>query len=126
MQAALAATGTRPEDVGYINLHGTGTRSNDSAESLAVESLFGAAVPCSSTKGATGHTLGAAGALEAVICAIALRDALIPGGANTTRVDPALHLGYVTGSRTRRLERVLSNSFGFGGTNCSLVFGRLS
>jgi 3-oxoacyl-[acyl-carrier-protein] synthase I len=126
MQAALAAAGARPQDVGYINLHGTGTRSNDSAESLAVEGLFGAAVPCSSTKGATGHTLGAAGAVEAVICAIALRHDLIPGGANTTCVDPALHLGYVTGSQTRQLARVLSNSFGFGGSNCSLVFGRLS
>jgi 3-oxoacyl-[acyl-carrier-protein] synthase-1 len=126
MQAALAAAGTRAEDVSYINLHGTGTRSNDSAESLAVEGVFGAAVPCSSTKGATGHTLGAAGALEAVICAIALRHDLIPGGANTTCVDPELHLDYVTRSRTRRLARVVSNSFGFGGTNCTLVLGRLS
>jgi 3-oxoacyl-[acyl-carrier-protein] synthase-1 len=125
MQAALAAAGTGAEDVDYINLHGTGTRSNDSAESLAVEGLFGAAVPCSSTKGATGHTLGAAGALEAVTCAIALRQDLIPGGSNTTCVDPALHLDYVTASQTRRLARVLSNSFGFGGSNCSLVFGRL-
>ena len=126
MQAALAAAGSGAEDVDYINLHGTGTRSNDSAESLAVEGLFGAAVPCSSTKGATGHTLGAAGALEAVICAIALRHDLLPGGANTTDVDPGLHVGYVTGSQTRRLTRVLSNSFGFGGSNCSLVLGRLS
>ena len=111
--------------MGYINLHGTGTPANDSAESRAVESIFGSAVPCSSTKGATGHTLGAAGALEAVIGAIALRHELIPGGVNTTCVDPALHLDYVTCTQARPLACVLSNSFGFGGTNCSLVLGKL-
>ncbi|MEO7386185.1 MAG: beta-ketoacyl-[acyl-carrier-protein] synthase family protein [Gammaproteobacteria bacterium] len=126
MQAALAAAGTAAAEVGYINLHGTGTRSNDSAESRAVGDIFGAAVPCSSTKGATGHTLGAAGAVEAVIGAIALRHNLIPGGVNTTRVDPAFHIDYRTRSQVRPLAGVLSNSFGFGGTNCSLVLGKLS
>ncbi len=125
MQAALATSGIAAETVGYINLHGTGTPANDSAESRAVEGIFGSAVPCSSTKGATGHTLGAAGALEAVIGAIALRHELIPGGVNTTCVDPALHLDYVTCSQARPLACVLSNSFGFGGTNCSLVLGKL-
>ncbi len=125
MQAALAAAGTAAAEVGYINLHGTGTRSNDSAESRAVEGIFGNSVPCSSTKGATGHTLGAAGAVEAIIGAIALRHDLIPGGVNTTRVDPALHLDYVVSSEARPLACVLSNSFGFGGTNCSLVLGKL-
>ena len=84
MQGALAAAALEPSDIDYINLHGTGTASNDSAEACAVNSVFGSsAVPCSSTKGATGHTLGAAGALEAVICALALRHRLVPGGANT-------------------------------------------
>lgn len=126
IQAALVAAGTDPEAVGYINLHGTGTASNDSAECAAVTSVFGRAVPCSSTKGATGHTLGAAGTLEAVVCAIALQQDLIPGGSNTTSVDPALQLNYVTSSETQAISRAVSNSFGFGGTNCSLVLGKLS
>ena len=71
MRAALAAAGLQPGDLGYVNLHGTATPANDVAEGLAVARVFGAAVPCSSTKGATGHTLGAAGALEAVVCALA-------------------------------------------------------
>jgi 3-oxoacyl-[acyl-carrier-protein] synthase I len=126
IQAALAAAAIEPAAVGYINLHGTGTMSNDSAESAAVRSVFGAAVPCSSTKGATGHTLGAAGALEAVICATALRHNFIPGGPNTTTVDRSLQLNYLTNSQSRPISRALSNSFGFGGTNCSLVLGKLS
>lgn len=125
IQAALAAAGTDPADVGYINLHGTGTASNDSAESAAVTGIFGGAVPCSSTKGATGHALGAAGALEAIVCAIALQHDFIPGGPNTTSVDPSLPLNYITASRTQPVSRAVSNSFGFGGTNCSLVFGKL-
>lgn len=124
MQAALQAARLEPNDIGYINLHGTGTLSNDSAESRAVTSVFGAAVPGSSTKGATGHALGAAGALEAVICALALQHDFSPGGLNTRSVDPGLKLGYLTDNRPGRLSHVLSNSFGFGGTNCSLIFGR--
>jgi len=126
MEAALAAADVEPSAIGYINLHGTGTISNDSVESTAVTSIFGAAVPCSSTKGATGHTLGAAGALEAVICAIALQHHLIPGGANTITVDPSLPLNYLTSSKTAPISRALSNSFGFGGTNCSLVLGKFA
>lgn len=126
MEAALSAAGLDATAVGYINLHGTGTTSNDSAECAAVTGVFGAALPCSSTKGATGHTLGAAGALEAVICALALRDQLLPGGANTGQVDPALPLNYLTTSQAASIAHVVSNSFGFGGTNCSLVLGRLA
>ncbi len=124
MAGALAAAGIAPGEVDYVNLHGTGTSSNDRAEALAVHALLGAQVPCSSTKGATGHALGAAGALEAVVCAIALAHRFIPGGINTAAVDPALDVNYVTETRSAPLARVLSNSFGFGGTNCSLVFGR--
>ncbi len=126
MESALSAAGLKPAAIGYINLHGTGTTSNDSAECAAVTRVFGTAVPCSSTKGATGHTLGAAGALEAVICALALRDQLIPGAPNTGPLDPALQLNYLTRSAPRPITHALSNSFGFGGTNCSLLFGRLS
>ena len=105
-------------------LHGTGTQSNDSAESRAVSSLFGTSTPASSTKGATGHALGAAGALEAVICALSLQEGLMPGGLNVTRIDPALQIQYLSENRAGRVARVISNSFGFGGTNCCLVFGR--
>ena len=124
MQAALAAGGLAPGDVDYINLHGTGTPSNDHAESRAVTALFGDATPCSSTKGATGHTLGAAGALEAVICALALQAGLMPAGLNRRQRDPQLELNYLTENRRGPLRRVLSNSFGFGGANCALLFGR--
>jgi 3-oxoacyl-[acyl-carrier-protein] synthase-1 len=124
MRDALTAAALAPGDVDYINLHGTGTPSNDSAESRAVTALFGNATPCSSTKGATGHALGAAGALEAVICALALKSGLMPGGLNRRQRDPQLELNYLTGNQRGPLRRVLSNSFGFGGANCALLFGR--
>jgi 3-oxoacyl-[acyl-carrier-protein] synthase I len=124
MEQALAAAHIGAGEIDYINLHGTATPSNDVAETKAVTAVFGSRVPCSSTKGATGHTLGAAGALEAVICALALQEGLLPGGLNTQQVDPALPLNYLTRNREQPMRRVLSNSFGFGGTNCSLVFGR--
>jgi 3-oxoacyl-[acyl-carrier-protein] synthase I len=124
MQAALAAAGLEPGAIDYVNLHGTATPSNDSAESAAVAAVIGTQVPSSSTKGATGHALGAAGALEAVVSILALERGLVPGGANTLAADPALPVRYVTQSYPAPLARVLSNSFGFGGSNCSLVFGR--
>jgi 3-oxoacyl-[acyl-carrier-protein] synthase I len=123
MQAALDAAGLTPGAIDYINLHGTGTRSNDSAEAAAVQALFGADTPCSSTKGATGHTLGAAGALEAVICVLALRHAFIPGGLNFQQLDPQMHIDYRDHNVDASLRYVLSNSFGFGGSNCALIFG---
>jgi 3-oxoacyl-[acyl-carrier-protein] synthase-1 len=123
MQQALKMAGLEAADIGYINLHGTATQSNDAAEAKAVTALFGSATPCSSTKGATGHTLGAAGGVEAVICALALRHGLLPGGLNTHTLDPTLEVNYLTENRELGLKHVLSNSFGFGGTNCSLVFG---
>jgi 3-oxoacyl-[acyl-carrier-protein] synthase-1 len=123
MQGALDSAGLAPADIDYINLHGTATRTNDAAEDLAVQGLFGTGTACSSTKGATGHLLGAAGVTEAVISLIAIEQGLLPGSANTRRLDPALHSDYLLGSREARVRRVLSNSFGFGGTNCSLVLG---
>jgi 3-oxoacyl-[acyl-carrier-protein] synthase-1 len=124
MRAALMEANLDAEAIDYINLHGTATPSNDRAESRAVTSVFGATTPCSSTKGATGHTLGAAGALEAVISALALQNRLMPGGINTSRVDPLLTADYLKQNRRHPLARVLSNSFGFGGANCSLILGR--
>lgn len=124
MLAALSAASLEPGDIDYINLHGTGTPSNDRSESQAVTSLFGPTTPCSSTKGATGHTLGAAGALEAVISALAIQNGLMPGGVQTLAVDPTLTAHYIKENRRAPLRRVLSNSFGFGGTNCSLILGR--
>ena len=124
MLAALESAALDAGDIDYINLHGTGTPSNDRSESQAVTSIFGPTTPCSSTKGATGHTLGAAGALEAVISALAIQNGLMPGGVQTVQVDPTLTAHYIKENRRASVKRVLSNSFGFGGTNCSLIFGR--
>ena len=124
MESALHATGLAPADIDYINLHGTGTPTNDRSESQAITSVFGPTTPCSSTKGATGHTLGAAGALEAAISALSIQNGLMPGGVQTNRVDPTLTAHYIKENRFAPVRRVLSNSFGFGGTNCSLIFGR--
>jgi 3-oxoacyl-[acyl-carrier-protein] synthase-1 len=124
MQAALAAASLEPGEIDYINLHGTGTPSNDRSESQAVTSIFGPTTPCSSTKGATGHALGAAGAMEAVISALAIQNGFMPGGVHTTRIDPTLTAHYIRENRRAIVRRVLSNSFGFGGTNCSLILGR--
>lgn len=125
MQDALKMAGLKPAEIDYINLHGTATQSNDAAEGKAVAAVFGSGTPCSSTKGATGHTLGAAGGVEAVICALALRHGLLPAGLNTGQLDPTLDLDYLLDNREQPVARVLSNSFGFGGTNCSLIFGRV-
>lgn len=124
MQAALLAARLDASMIDYINLHGTGTPSNDRSESHAVTSVFGPTTPSSSTKGATGHTLGAAGALEAVISALALQNDLLPGGVHTTNIDPTLTAFYIRENRHSPVSHVLTNSFGFGGTNCSLIFGR--
>ena len=124
MQDALNMAGLQPSEIDYINLHGTATQSNDAAEGKAVSAVFGSGTPCSSTKGATGHTLGAAGGVEAVICALALQNSLLPAGLNTQHLDPAQSLDYLLENRERPVARTLSNSFGFGGTNCSLIFGR--
>jgi 3-oxoacyl-[acyl-carrier-protein] synthase-1 len=126
MEQALQTAGLQPADIGYINLHGTATPSNDAAEAKAVNALFGTHTPCSSSKGATGHTLGAAGGMEAVVCALALQQGLLPAGLNTTELDPVLGLNYLLDNVEQQVTYALSNSFGFGGTNCSLVFGRRS
>ena len=124
MLQALDTAGLQAADIDYINLHGTGTPSNDNAEARAVAAVLGSEVPASSTKGATGHTLGAAGALEAVICGLALQHGFMPAGLNTTAVDPSLGVRYLLENRHGKVGRVMSNSFGFGGSNCSLILGR--
>ena len=123
MRAALDDASMQPGDIGYINLHGTATPTNDAAEDTAVGRVFGFETPCSSTKGATGHTLGAAGAVEAAVSLLALQHGLLPAGLNVRTPDPALHLNYLHDNRHAPLRAVLSNSFGFGGSNASLVCG---
>jgi 3-oxoacyl-[acyl-carrier-protein] synthase I len=123
MRDALADAGCEPQAIDYINLHGTATPNNDAAEDAAVSAVFGTGTPCSSTKGATGHTLGAAGAVEAAISLLALQHGLMPGGLNLRTPDPALNVNYLSRNRAGVLRTVLSNSFGFGGSNASLVLG---
>ena len=124
IQDALADANLKPSDIDYINLHGTGTKANDAAEDQAVFNTFGGDVPCSSTKGATGHLLGAAGVSEAIISALCIRNGFMPGGLNTQQIDPALHVQYLLQNRQQTVNRVLTNSLGFGGSNCSLILGR--
>ena len=123
MRGALAQAGLDAAQVDYINLHGTATPNNDSAEDLAVGAVFGHRTPCSSTKGATGHTLGAAGGAEAAIVMLALQHGLMPGGLNRLTPDTTLRANYLDTSRAATLKVVASNSFGFGGSNACLVFG---
>lgn len=123
MQQALDSAGLEPGDIDYINLHGTATKTNDASEDKAVMEVFGSDTPCSSTKGATGHLLGAAGITEAIISMLAIEHGFMPGGANTRNIDPQLKSRYLIENREGTVARVLTNSFGFGGSNCSLVLG---
>ena len=123
MRHALESAGLSPRDIDYVNLHGTGTRTNDVAEDRAVSALFEGPTPCSSTKGATGHLLGAAGATEIILSILAMQHGILPGSANTREVDPAMRCSYLVEPRRAAARRVLSNSFGFGGSNCSVVLG---
>jgi 3-oxoacyl-[acyl-carrier-protein] synthase I len=126
MRAALAMADLAPRDVDYLNLHGTGTPGNDAAEDHAVGTVFGGDLPCSSTKGFTGHTLGAAGAVEAAISMLALENGLAPANLNLREPDPALGVHVLREPRAGRLRVVASNSFGFGGSNACLVFGAVA
>lgn len=123
MEQALASAGLKPGDIDYLNLHGTATKSNDASEDRAVVAVFGSDTPCSSTKGATGHLLGAAGITEAIISLLAIEHGMMPAGAHTRAVDPALRSNYLLENRYGKVSRVLTNSFGFGGSNCSLALG---
>lgn len=123
MQGALADAGLPAAAVEHVNLHGTGTRANDRVEGAAVAALFGD-VPCTSTKAVTGHTLGAAGAVEAAYALLCLKHGLLPGNPALETPDPDIPLNLPRRSLRRPLTRVLSNAFGFGGSNVSLLFGR--
>jgi 3-oxoacyl-[acyl-carrier-protein] synthase II len=126
MQKALAAAGLQPDDIDYLNAHGTSTPMNDKLETLAIKKVFGEyayELPVSSTKSMTGHLLGAAGAVEAGVCVMALQNQVIPPTANYETPDPDCDLDYVPNSaRSAQLEAVMTNSLGFGGHNASLVF----
>jgi 3-oxoacyl-[acyl-carrier-protein] synthase-1 len=124
MALALAQAGLQPADIDYINLHGTATLAGDAAEDCAVADLFGGAVPCSSSKGFTGHTLGASGVVGAAFCALAIQDGFLPGSPHTNQLDPGFASNYILTGRPARINRAMSNAFGFGGVNCSLVLGR--
>jgi 3-oxoacyl-(acyl-carrier-protein) synthase len=128
MRAALEDAGLTPKDVDYVNAHGTATPANDKAESMALGTVFGGEVPLtSSTKGATGHTLGAAGAIEAAFCVLALQAGFAPASIGLTEPDPELKVRHVpAGGVEGPLKVALSNSFGFGGNNTALVLKRPS
>jgi 3-oxoacyl-[acyl-carrier-protein] synthase I len=123
IQDALARAGLTPADIDYINLHGTASQKNDEVEARLVAALFPEATRASSTKGWTGHALGAAGILEAVISLLSLENGFMPGTLNTLELDaacgPQIHLENGDGD----VRNVMSNSFGFGGSNCVLLFG---
>lgn len=129
MQNALRDAGMNADEIHYVNAHGTSTPAGDIAETHAVKTVFGehTKIPVSSTKSATGHLLGAAGGVEAIFSVLALRDQVAPPTLNLTDPDPACDLDYVPlTARQMPLKAVLSNSFGFGGTNGSLIFKTLA
>ncbi|MDI3281412.1 MAG: beta-ketoacyl-[acyl-carrier-protein] synthase II, partial [Bacillota bacterium] len=128
MAMALADAGLKPEEVGYINAHGTSTKLNDACETAAIKAVFGPAaykIPISSTKSMIGHLLGAAGGVEAVVTVLTLFHGVIPPTINYETPDPACDLDYVPNvARRQPVEVAMSNSFGFGGHNAALVFRR--
>jgi 3-oxoacyl-[acyl-carrier-protein] synthase II len=130
MRAACAEAAIPPERIGYINAHGTGTPHNDAAETMALRTLLGDhshRVPVSSIKSMVGHTLGAAGAIEAVASIVSLRDGFLPPTANLQTPDPAFgpHFDFIQGAaREAAVELVMSASFAFGGNNAVLIFAR--
>lgn len=126
MEQALQSANLSAKDVDYVNAHGTATTFNDAAEGKAIAELFGG-VPVSSTKSMIGHSLGAAGAIEAVVCLLALEDRLLPPNINYRNPDQGLDLNIVANeSREAKIDIVLSNSFGFGGTNASILIQKLA
>jgi 3-oxoacyl-[acyl-carrier-protein] synthase II len=128
MEAALRAADVGPRDVDYISAHGTGTPSNDPIEAKAIRVVLGPAadsVPVSSIKSMLGHTQGAASAIEAVSCLLAIRDGIVPPNVNYETPDPACPLEIVANTpRPARVDVALSNAFGFGGNIECVVFGR--
>ena len=130
MAAALADADLEPGECGYVNAHGTSTPYNDEAETVALKTVFGAhahRIPVSSSKSMTGHLLGAGGGVEAGLTVLAIERGVLPPTINLDTPDDACDLDYVPGvARRVRVAAAMSNSFGFGGTNVSLVFRRLA
>ncbi len=124
MSRALRSAGLVATDIDYVNLHGTATPANDLSEDRAIGQVFENRVPCSSTKGFTGHTLGAAGIIEILIGAISIEQGRFPASLNTENLDPAIHANIILDGQQQSVDRVMSNSFGFGGSNASLIIGR--
>lgn len=124
MRDALARAAIAAGDVGYLNLHGTATPANDTIEARAVAALFPSTLHASSTKGWTGHTLGAAGIVESVFALLALEHGMLPGILNSEMPDPDNGPQIRFENASREIHYAMNNSFGFGGNNCSLVFGR--
>jgi len=124
LEDALARAGLAAADIDYINLHGTATPKNDEVEAAVIASVFPARTRASSTKGWTGHALGAAGILEAVVCLLALEHGFVPGTLNSDSLDPICGPQITLANAAADLRFVLSNSFGFGGSNCTLAFAR--
>ena len=128
MHAAIADAGIKTSDVDYINAHGTSTTPNDAAETCAIKNVFGDhayKLAISSTKSMIGHSIGAAGAIEALVCALALKNGIIPPTINYTNKDPLCDLDYVPNTaRAQKISTVLSNSFGFGSCNACIVLSR--
>jgi 3-oxoacyl-[acyl-carrier-protein] synthase II len=127
MQAACASAGVTPEQIDYVNAHGTATPQNDASEAAAIQSWAGAraaTLPVSSTKAGVGHLLGAAGAVEAVASLMALRGQWLPPETSLRRPDPLFHFQIVRQPIDAKIKTALSNSFGFGGANASLIFRR--
>ena len=124
MRRALESANLSPDRIDYVNQHGTGSRQNDQVEDAAIARVFGDGLRCSSTKGATGHALGAAGILEVAICVLALRRGFLPANTNLGAADPAFRCDVVREPVSASPACVVNNSFGFGGSNCSLVLGR--
>jgi 3-oxoacyl-[acyl-carrier-protein] synthase I len=122
LHAALARAGLTANEVDYINLHGTASRQNDEVEAALIARTFSARTLASSTKGWTGHTLGAAGIVEAVITLLSMQRGLVPGTLNTQTLDPVCGQQIIVDNRSRAIRVALSNSFGFGGNNCCLAF----
>jgi len=125
MQGALQSANVQSSAIEYVHLHGTATKANDKTEDQAVSKVFGSQIPCSSTKGWTGHTLGAAGGIESVIAALCLKHQFLPGTLNTKTVDPTFTSNLLLDNHERPVVKLMSNFFGFGGNNCSLVFGTI-
>jgi 3-oxoacyl-[acyl-carrier-protein] synthase II len=130
MQTALKDAALSPDDIGYINAHGTSTYLNDKSETAAIKTVFGEQaykIPVSSTKSMTGHLLGAAGAIEALICVKTLLDGILPPTINYETPDPECDLDYVPNqSRAKKVQNIMSNSFGFGGHNASIILSQFN